>query len=314
MCLLAFPDLMLGCRIKPMRGISNIMHRESFADAYRQWRNRARKYNLESIVSGAIDVLCEPSPDPVADLKKAPWITMLMVKWACQESHPGRAHLPSIPRAQLDDLRQRLWEFPGRLDRGGRNSIPLRLFMRQGIRPQLGFQRHLTKSFVREAALLAEQREDYPLRKRFEQKTGFDVSEFIDLSLATYTVIMDGKRVLTDAYLTPLHTAYAREVLSAFQSSITRTLPDLVAFCRSLPDANKKVASEYFEFPILARYPFFSTDNALICWHPAVLYRGLESFVHSVLSEEGQKYMQRFSRLFEQHVVTEAKKVPTRFF
>ena len=95
-----------------MRGISNIMHRVSFADAYRQWRNRARKYNLESVVSGAIDVLCEPSPDLVGDLKKTPWLTMLMVKWACQDSYPGRAHLPSISRAQLDDLRQRLSEFP----------------------------------------------------------------------------------------------------------------------------------------------------------------------------------------------------------
>ena len=51
----------------------------------------------------------------------------------------------------------------------------------------------------------------------------------------------------------------------------------------------------------------------MICWHPMVFYRGLESFVHSVLSEEGHEYMQRFSRLFEQHVVTEARKVPTRF-
>ena len=31
----------------------------SFTDAYKAWRNRARKYNLESIVSGAINVLGE---------------------------------------------------------------------------------------------------------------------------------------------------------------------------------------------------------------------------------------------------------------
>ena len=59
------------------------MHRVSFTDAYKEWRNRARKFNLESIVSGAIDVLGEPTSDPVEELKKAPWLTMLMVKWAC---------------------------------------------------------------------------------------------------------------------------------------------------------------------------------------------------------------------------------------
>ena len=55
------------------------MHHLSFTDAYKAWRNRARKFNIESIVRGAIDVLGERSSDPVEELKKAPWITMLMV-------------------------------------------------------------------------------------------------------------------------------------------------------------------------------------------------------------------------------------------
>ncbi len=166
------------------------MHRVSFTDAYKEWRNRARKYNLESIVSGAIDVLREPSSDPVEELEKAPWLTMLMVKWACQDRYPGRAHLPSISPEQLYDLRQRLWKFQDRLDIGGRSAMPLGLFMRQIFRPQLGFQRGFSKSFVREAALLAEQREDYPLRKLFKERSGFDVLEFIDLSIAMCSKIV----------------------------------------------------------------------------------------------------------------------------
>ena len=289
------------------------MHQVSFTDAYKEWRNRARKYNLDSIVSGAIDVLGESSSNPVEELKKAPWLTMLMVKWACQDRYPGRAHLPSISPEQLHELRQRLWEFPNRLEMGGRNEMPPELFMRQIFRPQLGFQRGFSKSFVREAALLAEQREDYPLRKVFKESTEFDVLEFIDLALGTFGKIVNGTRVLGDAYLRSLQGTYKPKVISSFQRSIARTFPELVEFCRSLPDASRKVASEYFEFPILTRYPFLRRGNAMICWHPMVFYRGLESFVHSVLSEEGQEYMRRFSRLFEQHVVAEARKVPARF-
>ena len=292
----------------------NLMHRVSFTDAYKEWRNRARKYSLESIVSGAIDVLGEPpSSDPVEELRKAPWLTMLMVKWACQDRYPGRAHLPSISPEQLYELRQRLWEFPDRLEMGGRNEMPPELFMRLIFRPQLGFQRGFSKSFVREAALLAEQHDDYPLRKVFKERTGFDVLEFIDLALGTFGKILNGERLLGDAYLSSLQGAYAPEVISSFQRSIARNFPELVEFCRSLPDASRKVASEYFEFPILTRYPFLRRGNAMICWHPMVFYRGLESFVHSVLSEEGQEYMRRFSRLFERHVVAEARKVPARF-
>ena len=289
------------------------MHGMSFTDAYKAWRNRARKFNLESIVSGAIDVLGDASSDPVEELAKAPWLTMLMVKWACQDRYPGRTYLPSISPEQLYELRQRLWEFPDGLDRGDPNGIPLGLFMRQLFHPQLGFQRGFSKSFVREAALLAKQRDDYPLRKLFKQRTGFDVLVFIDLSIAMCNEIMSGKRVFGDAHLSRLNVAYTPEMISSFQRSISRTFPELVEFCRSLPDARRKVASERFEFPILSRYPFFRSGSAMVCWHPMVFYRGLESFVHSVLSEEGQEYMKRFSRLFEWHVVAEAGNVPAPF-
>ena len=289
------------------------MRRVSFYDAYKEWRNRARKYNLESIVSGAIDVLCEPSPDQVTELSKAPWLTMLMVKWSCQDRYAGRKHLPSISRAQFYELHQKLWEFPERLDRGDRNTIPFGLKMRRITRPQLGFQRDFTKSFVREAALLGALHEEHPLRQLFIKKTGFDVLVFIDISLAIYSKIGEGSRVIHDDCLSTLYDAYSPESISLFQGSIARTFEELVTFCRSFPGANRKVASEYFEFPILARYPFYRKGNAMLCWHPSVFYRGFESFVHSVLSEERHEYIQRFSRLFEQHVVTEARKVPAQF-
>ena len=125
---------------------------------------------------------------------------------------------------------------------------------------------------------------------------------------------MKRERAFNNTSLTSLHPVYAREIIAAYQRSIARTFPELVGFCRSLPDANRKVASEFFEFPALTRYPFFQIGSTMTCWHPAVFYRSLEGFVHSVLSEEGQQYIQPFSRLFEQHVVAEARKVPGRLF
>ena len=157
---------------------------------------------------------------------------MLMVKWACQDRFPGRENLPSISPEKLYELRQRLWKFPEQLDMGGHNEMALGLFMRQLFRPQLGFQRDFSKSFVREAALLAEQSEDYPLRRLFKERSGFDVLEFIDLGLGTFGKILDGNRVLDDAYLSSLHGAHTPTVISSFQRSISRTFPKLVVFCR----------------------------------------------------------------------------------
>ena len=69
------------------------MSNMSFNDVYKAWRNRARKYNLESIDHRALDVLCERETDRMRELEKAPWLTMLMVKWVCQDRHPPARQL-----------------------------------------------------------------------------------------------------------------------------------------------------------------------------------------------------------------------------
>ncbi len=290
------------------------MGRKRFNEAYKEWRNRARKYDRDSIVVEAIRALGDAPHDPVGQLASAPWVTLLLVKWACQDRYVDGRRLPAITRPELEDLRQKLWELPDRVQRDGRDGMPPRLFMRQLIRPQLGFQRRLTKSFTREAALLAAQGEDYPLRRLFRAKTGFDVVEFIDLSLGTFAAISEGRRVIPGTWFSSLEPACPANVVAGFRSAMGRTLPELVSFCRSLPDAKRKVASECFEFPALTRYPFLRTEGGMTCWHPMVFYRGLESLVHSVLGEEGQTYMDRFGRLFERHVLGEARRVPAPFF
>ena len=146
-----------------------MVRRVPFNDAYKEWRNRARRYDRGSIIRAAITVLCEPSPDLEADVRKAPWITLLLVKWVCQDRYLDRKHSPPISLGQFDELRQRLWEIPDRLVQRQHDELPGRLFMRQLIRPQIGFQRRLTTSFAREAALLAAQSIDYPLRKLFRE-------------------------------------------------------------------------------------------------------------------------------------------------
>lgn len=285
-----------------------------FNDAYKQWRNRARKYDPESIVRVSLRCLHEALTNQgEEEFWTAPWRTLLIVKWVCQDRYLDGKVAPEITIRQLNDLRQGLWEFPKILERSNSETLPGLLLFRRNLRPQKGFQRELTKSFVREAALLSEENKNFPLRMRFKEKTGFGVLDFLDLSLATFGSVIKGNLSVHDDWFSSLHKTYSREIVSAFQSSVSRTYPELVEFCRALPDANKKVASEYYEFPVLRRHPFLRTEDEMMCWHPMVFYRGLEGFVHSVLSEEGQDYIERYSKVFERHVVAEARKIPTRF-
>lgn len=284
-----------------------------FNDVFRTWRNRARRYDPDSIVRQALQILNEPVDDPVEELRKAPWLSLLMVKWVCQDAFQDNKWAPPCTRAQVDELRQRLWEFPDSLAARGRETLPMRLFIRQLLRPQLGFQRRLTKSFVREAALLSMQGADHPLCEVFRRKTGFGLEEFVDFSVAAFSAILNGNRVIGATFFDPLEATYGTEAIAAFRKQVSRDFAELVNFCRSLPHAGEKVASEYYEFPAVTRYPFFRDCDELKVWHPTVFYRGMEGFVHSVLSEEGQDYIDRFSRMFERHVVEECQRVPCDF-
>ena len=285
----------------------------TFNKAYKQWRNRARKYAPESVVRAAMQFLHTPVAEPLEDLGRAPWQVMLLVKWICQDQGTTKPIGRPITPDAFNDLRQRLWEFPERLHLGTRDTLPTYLFVRQLMRAQIGFQRRHSSGFVRESALLERQPPNHSLRCLFEDSTGVSIHAFMDLTTATYAAIMDGKLRLTTEWYKPFRTKYSDSEVDMFIANTSRTFPELVTFCRTLPDSKLKVASEYYEFPVISRYPFLRTDNVIECWHPAVFYRGMESFVHSVLSEAGQDFMDRFSKMFEDHVTGEAQKLTAPF-
>lgn len=260
-----------------------------------------------------MEVLREPVDSRLNDIRRAPWQVLLIVKWVCQDRYLDHNAVENISADVFNDLRQKLWELPKNISPGAKEYLPGKLFFRRLLNPQIGFQRTFSPAFVREASLLAQQPIGHPLRELFEKKIGISTLDFLDLTYATYAAILDGKRQFDLQWFEPLKVLYSDHVIHTFVSLVSRNFSELVAFCRSLPDAEHKVASEYFEFPILSRYPFFRSGSTIECWHPAVFYRGMENFVHSVLSEERQDYMDAFSKLFEKHVIEEAKQLNVPF-
>lgn len=282
-------------------------------EAYKSWRNKARPYSLISILNKAIAALHSHSSDKVEELRKAPWLTLLLLKWVCQDKMIAISRGQQISDTNFDDLRQRLWDFPESIDHGITTERPAQLFMRQLLRPQIDFQRRLTLGFLREAALLAQQPKNSRLRNTFESKTGLPVEAFVDLSFAVHAAVLEGKLIVKNSWFGPLRKAYDGQV-DAFINLVSRDIRELIDFFRKLPDANEKHASELFEFPTIKRFPFLREDAALVCWHPMVFYRGMEGIVHSVMSEVGAAYIQDFSKLFERHVIAEAEQMPGGVF
>ncbi len=285
----------------------------TFNEAYKAWRNRTRSYSAMSMVRMVLAFFDRPVVDEMEFLKRNPWNLLLLVKWICQDRMLDSVRTP-ISSQQFDELRQELWDLPEKAGLGIRDTLSWRLFLRQRMYQQLAFQRRKTLGFVREAALLDRLPAEHPLRKLFEARLGVPLHPFIDMTFALAAAVLEGARVISLSWFDVFRRAYSPEIVQRFIEGIALTRQGLFDFCRSLPDREKKVASEYFEFTVFTRYPFLRDDHQLYLWHEAVFLRGMENFVHSILSEANAKFIESFSKIFERHVVAEARSTGVPFY
>jgi len=245
-------------------------------------------------------------------------IVLLVYLFQCLCWVPVRAQVFSLelteergrkmPMVIFDDIRQQLYSFPARVDMVRKGAMPVRLFMRRLFYQQAEFQRAIGPSFVRQPAILAELPSSHPLRTMFREKTGLDVLDFMDLSLAAHGFIPENKSDMSHNWFQPIQGTYGQEKLDAFIRCMSADLQQVTRFLRSRSDASERVGSEYFEFTPLKRYPFLRFQGVHRCWHHMVFFRGMEDFVHLLLSDAGADYVQRFSKVFERHVVAEIKR------
>jgi hypothetical protein len=285
-----------------------------YYSAYKGIRNRLRKFKPSSVLSRALEVLWQPADSKLDELQRAPWNVMLLVKWALLDKHASDHLGQDMPMKAFDSIRQELWSFPDRVDMVRKGAMPICLFMRRMLFQQVEFQRPITPGFVRQPALLASLPTEHPLRVLFRTKAGLEPLDFLDLGLATHGVILDGRAQMTRGWFEPLLSAYGPKKINAILRCVSADYSELMAYMRGLPDADKRQASEYFHFTPLKRLPFLRTQGAYQCWHPMVFLRGMEEFTHLLMSEAGAEYMQRFSKVFERHIIAEIGKTCGHFY
>ncbi len=138
---------------------------------------------------------------------------------------------------------------------------------------------------------------------RFRESLGMDPDTFIDLSWGLHVSILERKPNVPNNFFAPLIARYGQSVHDIV-SLFTRDLAALRAELGK-PDAlNVRGRAELREFSYLRRFPFVRlSPNAITCWHPAVLARGMEDAVHLRLSDFGEQYTRPFSKLFESYVI-----------
>ena len=273
--------------------------KKGIEEAYKSILNKLRRYNGNSIVELAFQILWNPPQGPGEAIRAAPWHTLLLVKWAMQDNLVNMRVGPAISHQEFYDLRQKLWELQDVCCIDQSNSW---LLIRNIIHVQLEFQRRESWGFLRWPALYAQLEPGTKNRKQFVQVMGMEPEAYIDMTYGLYATVMKGQMPLVNDPLAAFRPAYGNAVDQIYRLFV-RDLPGLRAEMQSDEAQRIRGKQELFEFPFLRRFPLLRQRNGqLHCWHRLVFARGMEDAVHLRLSTLGANYVNEFSRIYEKYV------------
>lgn len=282
----------MAARVAPLpkRGIE---------EAHKSIINRLRRYSGESIADLALQLLWNPPTGKTEELRSAPWLTLLLVKWALQDNLVSLRVGRPIPPAEFDRLRQELWELQGPT----RGETPnVWLMLRYLVHVQVEFQRLESWGFLRWPALYARLDAGSTNRRQFREVMGIEPQPFLDLAYGLYAAVLRRQMPLGPDYLATFRPTYGADVDRIYELFV-RDLSGLRHELQSDVAQRIRGRQEMFEFPYLRRFPFLRLRGGrLHCWHSLVFARGLEDAVHLRLSNLGADYVNEFSRVYEQYV------------
>lgn len=272
-----------------------------YPEHFQEVFNTLRRYNSASVADVALMALWQKWPSKLEEVQQAPWLTLLLVKWAIREAPTIRVG-PSIPIEVFDRLRQKLWDLGG-IEHEQRPPANVFLMLRMLISTQIEFQRKTGWGFLRWPALISRTEDNHRLRRMFVEVLGMQPETFMDMAFILYAAAVQESFPIARNYFDNLRSGYG-DAMDRMLSLLGRDLPSLRLALRENGKPKVRGRQELYEFPYLKRFPLVRLrDGRIHCWHPLVLARGVEEAIHLRLSELGAQYTEPFSKLFERYVV-----------
>lgn len=274
---------------------------QGYPEHFQEVFDTLRRYNSASVADLALKALWQKWPSKLDEIQQAPWLTLLLVKWAIREAPTLRVG-PNIPIEVFDRLRQKLWDLGGD-EHEQRPPANAFLMLRMLISAQIDFQRKAGWGFLRWPALISRTEPKHRLRRMFLEVLEMQPDTFMDMAFILFAAATQESFPIARNYFDNLRSGYGN-AMDQMLSLLGRDLPSLRLALKENGKSRVRGRQELYEFPFLKRFPIIRLrDGRIHCWHPLVLARGLEEAVHLRLSELGAQYTEPFSKLFERYVV-----------
>lgn len=271
--------------------------------AYKQIRNRFRKFDSVELVGSCIDYLYSPVNDQIQELQKLPWLVLLLVKWILIDDEFGAPRKKSLSKAEFYKLLQMV------RDLGAVARLPSQfdhhtLFLRSMAYQQFLYQREFSIThFARQRILFSELPDNSLISSNFKKLTGLDIVTFLDLSLVVLVwFVLKRNKALPLNWFGNVTPPYSASEVDCFLKSVSLPLLDFRRLLRRR-DNRLRSAQEYYEQTPFLEFPLIQTNRQFLCFYPNVLFRCLEHFVYDRLKMwDAQQFMAKFGPMFEAYV------------
>lgn len=280
------------------------LNEERANSAFRRVRNRLRKHAPLDIVLACIQKLNENSPDRVQHLRMyPPWRLLLLTKWAVIYGEYLSPDRKPLTQRDFNHLLNLMHDLEGQLKPPGEYTSVF-LFFRIMAFQQFWLQHELhMASFARQSLLFARLSCNHPFQRRFLEKCGVSIADFIELSTMMMTrFTIQGETAITPEWFGGVAEEYE-------PGTIQRFLDALAIDFASLKDklvrqqSSRRVQYEAYEKTPLKETPLLKHNGQYHPFSRELLARCLETFIYDTLrSDDPNSFMNRFGPMFERYV------------
>lgn len=276
----------------------------NFYTQFKPIRNTLRRYSPQSVLQGCLQHLYSPAPDRLSQLKKMPWIHLLLVKWAFLDEQAERVGRPAISWSALHRLLQQVYELSNHT-RMPNDYEHVNLFMRAIAYQQFPYQDPLNfDGLARQSLLFSQVPKNHFFRVHFQEKHGFSLDTFLQLAACLLTrFLIESSYEVPRTWFSSLERTYPPDNIDSFLASISVNIENLSATLRKTEEKNRQ-ALEYFQQTPFINYPLIRVGQIYWCIYPEILQRRLDHYLFDFFKKsDPQRFNEAFgSKRFEDYV------------
>jgi hypothetical protein len=285
-------------------------------EAFKKVRNRLKKHFPFDIVSACVEKLNEHPLDRLQHLRMyPPWRLLLLIKWTFIHGEYLSPFRKPLTANSFNYLLNRMHYLADCLRQPDEYENIFLLFRNMAFQ-QFWLQHAFNMAnFARQSLLFGKLDSGHPFQKRFIEKCGVSISDFIELAMMIMTRFIVEKQMSVTS-------GWFRTVADKYKPGTIQKLLDLLAIdFESLKEklirqqSNRKVQYEAYEKTPLRETPLLKHNSKYYPFSPELLARCLETYIYNTLRSDGPNdFMNKFGPIFEKYVGNLISNTKVRYF